>query len=765
MTGVHKHKHKQPHVHVQLADKTVQEAAMLISLTAAKKILETDPLLEEERLSADLAQFLSNPSLKAALADGSLDLTSYSSTVEQELHELETQCIDVYRAKKGEIKSLRDELESCDAVLAALQEMLLGFQADLGGLSGEIRNLQDKSRSLGIQLRNRRHAEAGLRDFLNHIVIAPNLVHAICRGPVNDTFLKSVQDLNRINTDVRDETPRDWACGVAPCKTMAGHEMQDHVHKLRLVAVSRSRDYLLAQMAMLRRPQTNVRMIQVHGLLKYANLQDFLEEASTEIASEIYKVYVESMSKTLYALFRTYQAQLLQLDATKTGATRQDVIAIDDAALRDALTSKAKKRVDSFTLGNRANEVLDDASARPILAHVALAEEKLYPYEILFRSIMLHLMDAVTNEYVFCRQFFKRDAFHPLFSATLGLLLEQLENYLFGCHDALALLLMIKITHAHRRILMTRHIDSLDNFLDQITSLLWPRLKTVMDSHLRSLKGANAQKLGGIDLHSHYVSRRYAEFACSILMILHKGNNKDKETTMPGRKQDPRIDTKPDILATPTKLDNTSAIPSSTAKAKANAGDMVLNDLATIQEEIVSLLERLSDKHTANKKRIVFLINNLDQIVCIFQERRVVGKEFNRFVELLMTQRELFVEEELLSSFSKMIAFIQQTELHMMSGQPNADINAHVVETLIREFSSGWKAAIEQINRNVLSYFSNFRNGMEILKQVLTQLLLYYTRFQDIIRKVWRNKPPAFCKDLVSTSVILSEIKKYALAI
>jgi hypothetical protein len=130
-----------------------------------------------------------------------------------------------------------------------------------------------------------------------------------------------------------------------------------------------------------------------------------------------------------------------------------------------------------------------------------------------------------------------------------------------------------------------------------------------------------------------------------------------------------------------------------------------------------------------------------------------------------MKQRELFVEEELLASFSKMIAFVQQTELHLMSNPSNADVNRQVVESLIREFSSGWKAAIEQINRNVLSYFSNFRNGMEILKQVLTQLLLYYTRFQDVIRKVWRNKPPAFCKDLVGTSVILAEIKKYALAI
>jgi vacuolar protein sorting-associated protein 52 len=84
---------------------------------------------------------------------------------------------------------------------------------------------------------------------------------------------------------------------------------------------------------------------------------------------------------------------------------------------------------------------------------------------------------------------------------------------------------------------------------------------------------------------------------------------------------------------------------------------------------------------------------------------------------------------------------------------------------VVREFATSWKIGIEQVNRNVLSYFSNFRNGMEILKQVLTQLFLYYTRFQDIIRMIWRNKHPAFCKDLVSTSVILVEIKKYALSI
>ena len=51
-------------------------------------------------------------------------------------------------------------------------------------------------------------------------------------------------------------------------------------------------------------------MIQVFGLLKYADLYDFLQNVNTELSNEVYNVYIESMNKTLYNLFRTYHAQL-----------------------------------------------------------------------------------------------------------------------------------------------------------------------------------------------------------------------------------------------------------------------------------------------------------------------------------------------------------------------------------------------------------------------------------------------------------------------
>jgi len=747
--------------------------------TTGSSLSEQD---ESERLSADLALFLSDPNLQSALADGSLDLSSYSSTINSELATLERECIALHRQAAPDIRVLREEMDVCDSILAGLHEMLLGFQADLSGLSGDIRQLQDQSRSLAVQVDNRRDAEEGLRLFLERIVVPPNLAHVICRGEVDEIFLECVKDLEEkfAYVQLTEQNLNDYDCsdpglissaGVPPASTVAGKEMVEHLSKLRIQAVDRTRAYFLKVMKQLRRPKTHIRMIQSHALLKYEYLVDFLLVASPVIHAELRDVYVESMSRTLHNLFRTYHKQLLLLDMRL--ATRADLIAVEEAALRDTFSTKVnmRKRGDAFALGDRA-KVLDGAitadagvyvatASTPINAHLALMNGDKYSYEMIFRSIMSHLVDAATNEYVFGRQFFKEcgqdDYWHSIFGKTLSLVLEQLENYLFNCHDAIAILLMIKLTHHYKRMVKARHIEKvMEPFLDRTKNLLWPRLKMVIDSHLRSIRGANAKKMGAGDIHAHLVSRRYAEFTCSILLILNRGGKVTDD-----------MHVNDSTTNTQGKSDKLSH--------RGIAGEMLVNDLDVMVEEMVLLLKRLSDVHPSNKKRVIFMINNLDSIITIFKERRVSGKELNRFSELLVQQRELFVEDELLQTFSKMIAFVQQTETHMSGisaprgargvAAPADVVNPDVVENLVHEFASNWKSGIEQINRNVLSYFSNFRNGMEILKQVLTQLLLYYTRFQDVIRKVWRGKPPSFCKDLVSTSVILAEIKKHALSI
>jgi len=83
------------------------------------------------------------------------------------------------------------------------------------------------------------------------------------------------------------------------------------------------------------------------------------------------------------------------------------------------------------------------------------------------------------------------------------------------------------------------------------------------------------------------------------------------------------------------------------------------------------------------------------------------------------------------------------------------------VERLVKEFASSWRKVIEKISADVMQYFSNFKNGSEILKQTLTQLALYYSRFEDMIKKNFKNS--AFRKDLVPISTLRFEIQKLKL--
>lgn len=63
----------------------------------------------------------------------------------------------------------------CDRVLGRMEEMLHGFQADLGEISSEIKHLQEDSLTMSIKLKNRRAVEEKLHLFLEKANISPQV--------------------------------------------------------------------------------------------------------------------------------------------------------------------------------------------------------------------------------------------------------------------------------------------------------------------------------------------------------------------------------------------------------------------------------------------------------------------------------------------------------------------------------------------------------------------------------------------------------------
>ena len=259
-------------------------------------------------------------------------------------------------------------------------------------------------------------------------------------------------------------------------------------------------------------------------MLWAVQLYEFLSNHAPDIALEVRVAYVECMGRVMHATFSSYTNALQKLKVPV--ATKYDVLAVEQTVTRGLFGGRVEssKRTDAFMVGER-DQVLEDPDAAPITAHIAQAQKKRYPFEVIFRSIQRHLMDASSAEYAFDVAFFGdkhgNDIFVQVFSKTINHILETLEYFLLSSYDGVGLLIMIHMTQQHRTVMEQRGMNCLDNYFDRVNMLLWPRFKFVFDANLNSVRNADPSKLGRIDLGPHYVTRRYAEF-CSSILRLHR---------------------------------------------------------------------------------------------------------------------------------------------------------------------------------------------------------------------------------------------------
>lgn len=633
-------------------------------------------------------------------------LREYTKGVENNLRQVELDSIQDYIKESDNLVSLHDQIRDCDAILSQMETLLSGFQAEIGSISSDIKILQEKSMDMGLKLKNRKVAESKLAKFVEDIIIPPRMVDIIVDGEVNEEYMRSLEILSKKLKFI----------GVDPMvkTSKALKDVQPELEKLRQKAVSKVFDFLVQKLYALRKPKTNIQIIQQSVLLKYKYIISFLKGHGKEIYNEVRAAYIDTMNKVLSAHFRAYIQALekLQLDI----ATSSDLIGVE--ARSTGLFSRGreplKNRSAVFALGDRIN-ILKEIDQPALIPHIAEASSLKYPYEVLFRSLHKLLMDTATSEYLFCDDFFGEESiFYDIFAGPFAVIDEHFNSILPNCYDAIGLMLMIRIIHHHQLIMSRRRIPCLDSYLDKVNISLWPRFKMVFDLHLSSLRNANVKTLWEDDVHPHYVMRRYAEFAASLIHL----------------------------------------------NVEYGDGQLELN-MERLRMAVDDLLTKLAKLFPKPKSQIVFLINNYDMTIAVLKEASPEGGKIQlHYEELLKSNTALFVEELLLEHFSDLIKFVKTRASEDSSSTSEKPITVAEIEPLVKDFASRWKAAIELMHKDVITSFSNFLCGMEILRAALTQLLLYYTRLSDSIKRVAGGA--ALNKDLVSISSIMYEIKKYS---
>jgi hypothetical protein len=411
--------------------------------------LELYQTVNFEGIDDDLAAFQEDEMVQQALHRG-VDLKKYGRELENELKQAEADAIALYVQHSPKFNDLHREMEDSDRVLGRMEEMLHGFQADLGEISSEIKHLQEDSLSMSIKLKNRRNVEDRLHAFLEKANISPAVMSHIMSPVVNEPFLDAVTLLGKrlMYLEQTVAASDGSSLDLAPCDTGTGRSLLPELEKLKIKTIAKTKDYFTAQFNALRKPKTNTQMLQQTNLVRYAGLFHFIQREMPAIADDLRSMYVESMGKTVYNLFKSYYTQLIKQESVM--ATRTDLLVMEDPASLKSLFSQKidlTKRSDSFALGDR-DKVLDQVEKEPILVHLLVAEGQKVPYEVLLRSVLKHLIDAATHEFLFVVDFFRtnpKDTFNRIYGKTIAMLLENLENYLLGCYDVVGILLMVSV--------------------------------------------------------------------------------------------------------------------------------------------------------------------------------------------------------------------------------------------------------------------------------------------------------------------------------
>lgn len=674
--------------------------------------LETfhEPILGavDEHLQENLEDELVQEVLKS-----DVDLRQYSRQIETELKEVENASIQDYIKESQNIACLHNQITACDEILERMENMLLNFQSDLGSISSEIYTLQQQSIAMNIKLKNRQAVEGELSQFVDDMIVPEVMINHILDAPVTEeSFLRNLARLDYKINFAKEQAFKD---------SRAFLDVRDVLEKLKIKAIAKIREFLIQKVFQFRKPMANYQIPQ-NAMLKYKMFYKFLMANERSVAREVREEYIDTMSKIYYSYFKAYTSRIMKLQYEEV-ADKDDLMGVDDNAKKGIFGTKPslKNKGTIFTLGNRGNVLTVDLESPIIVPHAAQKNEAKHSFETLFRSQQYALVDNACREYLFITEFFMvqennaQELFNCILGKTLAMLLKHIETYVQECYDSIALFLCIHIAYKYQILMHKRAVSALDKYWETLFEIMWPRFAFILQQNIQSIRNCDPQKLHPIDVRPHYITRRYAEFSAAIVGI-NEGYPNEKVNHL----------------------------------------------LAQLQCEVQDFILKMAAVFDHRKEQVVFLINNYDMMLGVIMERtKDESKESESFKELLNERMREYVEEMLSPHFGGMISFVKDCERLLEQERfEQLKTEEYRVTGLVRSFSLGWKKAIDDINKDIMVSFTNFKVGTSILQMTLMQLIQYYHRFQKILSQHPFKSLP-IRSELINIHHIMVEVKKY----
>eukprot|EP01132_Coremiostelium_polycephalum_P005942 gene5942-7401_t len=684
--------------------------------------------------------------------DNEKSYDDHSKDIESQLKSLPSTVVNTYFEQASSLVNLHKVIKENETVLTEIGETFKGFTEELSQLIKDMPDNHVVSLQISKALQNRLITRDEISKLIEQVVIPPDLIKNIASEDVNEDYVRNIDSLM--------EKIRNLD-SLIPVKARFIEDIAFEIDLLKKKACRSVRDFLLKQVISLRKPRTNIQILQHSKLFKYSPLNQFIYSNSPFYANEIKSTYIETVSRTFTFYFKNYLNNLTkvfyqisfkkdvvgyvesvkgyfgstpskQIDANKASAFNLNVSNLPNdiwSSIRsDQVVVPEKILAQNFL--RRSHILIRCLDAPLIIPHVALKNNKKYPFEQIFRSMNILLLDTVCSEYLFDSQWFAKPLvsnhetnglIQPIFDKIFILFYENINNFVMNTYDCLGLLLSIKLNQIFNQQLRERRLDltCLFEYYRKVDEMLWRKFTELLQRNIDSLKLAIQKDSNPVDTRPHIYTRRFSEFYASLLEIISFGE----------------------------KLDENA-----------------MAWLAVLRSTMERLLIHFSQHFFDEKSKAIFLINNYDVVITVLLENNISADDegYVRFQSLIQEQINIFVELHLLHYYRELITFIKDTESNLVN-VANYFINKETLFNLVHELTQRWREILQKIQIDNMTNFTNFNLGSNITKKIISQFLIYYKRFEEIYRKALKQNPSSLDTQKVilpPISTITYEISK-----
>lgn len=614
------------------------------------------------------------------------------------------------------ISELSKHIEQCDGVLTGIEEVLGGFRGRLAELNRDISEIQAHSCEMQARLAKRLEVHKLLTRTVEQLTIAPENIKVLLRGRVDDEYIASLLAQQKNFKFSRKEAGKTHP---------AFKQMALEHGKLRFKMAATIRQFFLDHFG---NPGSikvgelvDLHLLQREVLLTHKALYHVVIAQHPGVAAEIAQYYVNYATTYHSQLLRCYLTNLLRQQLVV--GDKADLIGSDDNPKKALLdfsifggTMTLKDKHNLLSLGERGLVLEYPDSYNPLSIH----NDTKHPFEEIFKSFNYVFSASLEREYRFLHQFFAikekelppelhpEQMFHYIFCQVFKHVHKICAHHAELSYDAIGLLLCIRLNGQFsaelRDQLATTALDM--NYFQVTDRIFWPRFQHLLNAHIDSLKkSVLVSSFNPKHTHPHFLSRRYAELAASILEL-----------------------------------------------AVGYDEPMLLTSLSRVKAEFLIVLGKMKEKIRNSRLGHVFLLNNYDLILGVLSGHplRAVEGEMSHFKLLHASELEDYIKEELVHWFGEIVTF----------DDPSVGLSVSHSSHLVDRFNQGYRANLAKLNASVLRQFPNLQHATSILHTLLAHLMLVYSNFLSSIDATFNRETPLSVVP-VPLHQLIAEVKKY----